>query len=183
MSDVKSPGTIDEKALFEKFIKQITDNSVAKADTRGGHGGVVVTEGYLYNSNREDNKELHIIDEHHWSGELDPEFPFPPSLEWRPLGPISPITPFKHRARIPEGSVAGVVYADGQRQWLVAFDMSNQKIYAEAGPISTVDWCEVKVKLDQSTDSSRHEDPIFGGIAYAHFYLEGVNSVYALFYR
>ncbi|KAK9690196.1 hypothetical protein RND81_09G110800 [Saponaria officinalis] len=177
MCDVKS-GTMDEN--FEKYIKQITDNRVAKADTGGGHvDNTVVTEGYLYNAHKEAHKELHIIDQHHWSGEIDPQWPFRRTLVWRPLNEI--IT-FKHRGRFPAGSVAGVVYADGHgtaaRKWLVAFDVYNRKIYVEAGPTGPVDWNTVKVKLDRSTDISEYVDPILEGTAGGYF---RENRVYAIF--
>ncbi|KAK9690195.1 hypothetical protein RND81_09G110700 [Saponaria officinalis] len=115
---------------------------------------------------QKDNRELYKIDEHHWAGKSDENYPFPPTIKHQP----TPIIPFKHSGPNPEGSVAGVVYADGHdstaRKWVIAFDTSRRKVYVEAGPIGPVDWGVIKVKLDQSGPNVEYLDPILGGLIY-----------------
>ncbi|KMT09605.1 hypothetical protein BVRB_6g130590 [Beta vulgaris subsp. vulgaris] len=112
----------------------------------------------------QDKLELQIIDEHNWSGR--PREPYPQVIPAQ----IDPVE-FVHLGPTPQGSKAGVVYADGvdstARKWLVAFDNQAKKVYVEAGPTGPVDWNVIEVKLDASEDVSKYQDPILGGKAVA----------------
>ncbi|XP_021730452.1 jasmonate-induced protein homolog [Chenopodium quinoa] len=154
---VSTPVLSDEKkAIFEELLKAARDK-VALAPKVGAKEEVV---SYGYISNR--HKDNH--DQHNLSGNPVPSYPQFIPLQKYPIE-------FKHHGPLPQGSKGGVVYVDGAystaRKWLIAFDYSNKKVYAEAGPIEDVDWNVIEVKLDASGDSSFHEDPALGGKAHA----------------
>ncbi|KAL9247361.1 hypothetical protein vseg_020802 [Gypsophila vaccaria] len=182
MGDVKSATMTEGEAILEKLMKEITESRVAEANAGGGHGGITVTTGFVHNYQRKDPKELYLIEEHHWSGEVDGTAPFPPSLGWHDSSTPS----FRHLGGVPEGSVVGVVYADGHdstaRKWLIAFDNPNRKVYVEAGPFGPVDWNVIKVKLDQCGARSEYLDPVLGGQVYGVFNTREKNLVHGLFY-
>ncbi|KAK9690191.1 hypothetical protein RND81_09G110300 [Saponaria officinalis] len=176
MGDVRS----EARAIFEKLIKD-SDSDVAEANT-GNSDDVTITNGELSNYIKDNNRDLYKMFEHHCAGNSNETSLIPLIVKHYPNQRVAR---FKHSGPNPEGSVAGVVYADGHdssaRKWLLAFDTSRRKIYVEAGSMGLVDWDEIKVKLDQSGSRSEYTDPIFGGVT------EGVisdrgNRVIVLFF-
>lgn len=84
------------------------------------------TIGYLDNYHKVPQTQLRLVEQYNWAGNSDPTCPIPPTIPWRDR------TQFRHQGPFPGGSVAGVVYSDGNdstaRKWLVAFDRPNQKV-------------------------------------------------------
>ncbi|XP_021725930.1 uncharacterized protein LOC110703576 [Chenopodium quinoa] len=159
---------VPSSVLSNKEIAAI-EEVMAKAKAKIASEGKVeaevqsLTRGFLVNRTK-DNITLQKVDEHNWSGKPVTSYP-----EFIPVQDEE--VRFDHRGPLPEGSVGGIVYADGTdstaRKWLVAFDTPKQKAYVEAGPMGEVDWNVIKVKLDASEYRSEYEDPILGGKIYA----------------
>ncbi|XP_048502599.2 uncharacterized protein LOC104895316 [Beta vulgaris subsp. vulgaris] len=151
----------EEQAIFDELISA----TLGKADVNSEPIIRLVTLGFIKNYHK-DKLALQIIDQHDWSGE--PAKPYPQVIPAQ----VDPVE-FRHLGPVPQGSKAGVVYADGTdstaRKWLVAFDGQAKKVYVEAGPIGPVDWNVIEVKLDASEDVSKYQDPILGGKAAATF--------------
>ncbi|XP_021725875.1 jasmonate-induced protein homolog [Chenopodium quinoa] len=151
----------EEKAIFEELIKAARDKAALEPKVSAKEE--VVSSGYISNRHK-DPVTLRLHDQHNWSG--NPVLSYPQFIP-RQKHPIE----FKHQGPLPQGSKGGVVYADGDdstaRKWLIAFDYSNNKVYAEAEPIGDVDWNVIEVKLDASGESSLYEDPVLGGKAHA----------------
>ncbi|XP_074310324.1 uncharacterized protein LOC141646272 [Silene latifolia] len=156
--------SMDTKAAMAKYIKEM-DSSAEKKGV--DQDKISITTGFMFNAHKVENTELHIIDQHHWSGKLDPEWPFLKVLPWKPLD----VPPFKHQGPLPTGSVAGIVYVESHdstaRKWLLAFDTVNFRVHVEAGPAGSVDWGKIKQKLDQSGRESEYADRVLGGRAFA----------------
>ncbi|XP_074312507.1 uncharacterized protein LOC141647996 [Silene latifolia] len=145
-------------------VKSLINGAVGKATFDASlPQGQSITQGLMWNNNRH-QKNLVLIDQHIWSGELTRAYPNP--LVYSRQG-----QPSIFILEGPNGSKGGVVYADGientDRQWLLAFDGTADKVYVEAGRRSPTKWEEVEDKLNESGSQSESVDPEYGGKAYA----------------
>ena len=111
----------EEQAIFDELISATlgkADDVIVEPIMK------LVTVGFIKNYHK-DKLALQIIDQHDWSGE--PARPYPQVIP----AEIDPVE-FVHLGPIPQGSKAGVVYADGTdstaRKWLVAFDGQAKKV-------------------------------------------------------
>ncbi|XP_021730323.1 uncharacterized protein LOC110697266 [Chenopodium quinoa] len=159
---------VPSSVLSNKEIAAI-EELMAKAKGKIASEGKVeaeeqsLTQGFLVNRTK-NNVTLQKVGEYNWSGKPVTSYP-----EFIPVQDEE--VRFEHQGPLPEGSVGGIVYADGtestSRKWLVAFDTPKKKAYVEAGPAGPVDWNVIKVKLDASGYRSEYEDPVLGGKIYA----------------
>ena len=110
----------EEQAIFDELISA----ALGKADVNTQPIIETYTLGLIKNYHK-DKLALQIIDQHDWSGR--PREPYPQVIPAQ----IDPVE-FVHLGPVPEGSKAGVVYADGAdstaRKWLVAFDNQAHKV-------------------------------------------------------
>ncbi|XP_074275522.1 uncharacterized protein LOC141599419 [Silene latifolia] len=167
----------EQKAIMEKLIEMVKDEATSE-DTK--KQGLVRTPCFVVNNHKAENTKMRLIYSKSWVGDFSSDYPPPQILEWNDYDPRRR---FDHEGQ--NGSAGGFVYADGDaddttaRKWTVAFDRMQTKVYAEAGPMGPVDWNAVKFKLDnQSGPFSKHEDPVFKGVAIAFY--DGLN-LYAAF--